>query len=83
MALVEESTVTSLDYAKTLPAKEQEEYAKAFHKFNSLYESRKIKLAEIPTTFVDPIKLKKVRFRRGKRSGLSLRKALEEGKVEE
>ena len=55
MALVEESAVKSLDYAQTLPANEREEYAKAFHKFNSLYQSRRSKHAEVPTTFVDPI----------------------------
>lgn len=36
-ALVEESTITLLDYAKTLPANKQEKYAK---EFNSLYQSR-------------------------------------------
>lgn len=80
MSLVEESTVTSLDYAKTLPANEQEEYAK---KFNSLYQSRMIKHAEIPTTFFDPIRPKEIRFRKGKRRGLSSLEALEEEEVEE
>lgn len=80
MALVEESAVMSLDYAKTLPANEREKYAKAFHEFNSLYQSRKVKHAEVPTTFVDPIRPKDVKFRKGKRRGLSLREALEEVK---
>lgn len=39
MALIEESAITSHDYVKTLPANEQEEYAKAFHEFNSLYQN--------------------------------------------
>lgn len=82
MTLVEESAVKSLDYAQTLPANEREEYAKAFHEFNSLYQSRKSKHAEVSTTFVDPIRPKDVKFRKGKRRGLSLREALEEEEVE-
>lgn len=83
MALVEESAVKSLDYAQTLPANEREEYAKAFHEFNRLYQSRKSKHTEVPTNFVDPIRPKDVKFRKGKRRGLSLREALEEEEVEE
>lgn len=82
MALVEESAITSLDYVKTLPANEQKEYAKAFHKFNSLYQNWKIKHVEVSTIFVDPIRLKDVKLKKGKRCGLSLRKVLKEKIVE-
>ena len=37
MTLIEESAVTSLDYAKALPAYEREKHAKAFQEFNSLF----------------------------------------------
>lgn len=77
MTLVEESAVTSLDYAKALPAHEREEYAKAFQEFNSLFQNRRTKHAEVPTTFVDPIRPKDVKLKKGKRRGLSLREALE------
>ena len=39
MTLVEESAVTSLDYAKALQVYEREEYAKAFQEFNSLFQN--------------------------------------------
>lgn len=82
MALLEEAAVTSLDYAKTLPANEREEYAKAFQEFNSLFQNRRARHAEIPTTFVDPIRPKDVKLKKGKRRGLSLREALEKEEVE-
>ena len=82
MTLVEESAVTSLDYAKALPAYEQEECVKAFPEFNSLFQNRRTKHAEVPTTFVDPIRPKDVKLKKGKRRGLSLRKALEEEETE-
>lgn len=78
MALVEKSAIMSLDYAKTLPANKREEYAKAFHEFNSLYQNQKIKHAEVALTFIDPIRPKDVILKKGKRCGLSLREALEE-----
>lgn len=39
MALIEESIIISLDYANTLFLNKQEEYTKAFHKFNNLYQN--------------------------------------------
>ena len=36
MALLEESVIASLDYAKT-PVREREEYAKAFQEFNAVF----------------------------------------------
>ena len=82
MTLIEESAVTSLNYAKTITAYEQEKYAKAFRKFNSLFQDRRTKHAEVPTTFADPIKPKDVKLKKGKRRGLSLREALEEEEAE-
>lgn len=82
MTLVEESAVTSLDYAKTLPALEREKYAKAFQEFNSLFQNRQTKHAEVPTTFVDPIRPKDVKLKKRKRRGLSLRETLEEEEAE-
>lgn len=70
----------SLDYAKTLPANKQEEYTKAFHKFNSLYHNRKIKHVKVATTFVDPIRPKDI-LKKVKCCRLSLRKALEEEEI--
>ena len=72
----------SLDYTKTLLANNREEYAKAFHKFNSLYHNQTIKHAKVPTTFVDPIRPKDVMLKKRKFCGLSLRKALKEEEVE-
>lgn len=63
MTLVEKLVVTLLDYTKTLPANKREKYTKAFHKFNSLYQSQKIKYTDISTTFVDLIRLKDIKFR--------------------
>lgn len=54
MALVEESAIMSLNYIKTFPANKQEEYAKAFHKFNSLYHNQMIKHTKVFTTFYWP-----------------------------
>ena len=81
MTLLEEAAVTSLDHAKILPVNKQEEYAKAFQEFNSLFQDRRARYAEIPTTFVDPIRPKDVKLKKGKRRGLSLCKALEEEKA--
>ncbi len=82
MTLVEESAVMSIDYAKTLPAYEQEKYAKVFQKFNSLFQNRQTDHSEVPTAFVDPIRPKDVKLKKGKRRGLSLCEALEEGEAE-
>lgn len=78
MALLEESVMVSLDYARTLPVHEREEYAKAFKEFNAVFQARKTKQALVPTTFVDPIRPKDVRYKKGRRRGLTLREALEE-----
>ncbi len=61
MALLEESAIASLDYAKTLLVHERKEYAKAFQEFNALFQARKAKKALVLTTFVYPIRLKDVR----------------------
>lgn len=82
ITLVEKSAVTSPDYAKTLPAHEREEYAKAFQEFNSLFRNRRTKHAEVATTFIDPIRPKDVKLKKGKRRGLSFRQALEEEEAE-
>ncbi len=47
MTLVEELAVTSLDYARALPAHEREEYAKVFQEFNSLFQDRRTKYSEV------------------------------------
>ena len=82
MTLVEESAITSLVYAKTLPAHERKKYAKVFREFNSLFPNRRTKHAEVSTTFVDPIRPKDVKLKKRKRRGLSLREALEKEEAE-
>ena len=82
MTLIQESAVASLGYAKTLPAHKQEEYAKAFQEFNKSFQVRRTKHAEVPTTFVNPIRPKHVKLKRFTLRGLSLRKALEEEEAE-
>lgn len=82
MALLEESVIVSLGYARTLPVYERKEYAKAFKEFNAVFHVRKTKQALVPTTFVDPIWPKNVRYKKGSRRGLTLRKALEEEKAD-
>lgn len=83
MALLKESVIASLDYAKTLPVNEREEYAKAFQEFKAVFQARKAKQALAPTTFVDPIRPKDVRHKKGKRRGLTLREALDEEEGDE
>lgn len=58
MVLVKILVVTLLDYVKELPGNNLEKYAKAFYKFNNLYQSQKIKYIEIFTIFIHFIKLK-------------------------
>ena len=82
MTLVEELAVKSLDYAKALSANEREEYAKVFQEFNTLFQNRRTKYTEVPTTFVDPIRPKDVKLKKGKRRGLSLHEPLEEEEAE-
>lgn len=65
-----------------MPANKQEEYTKAFYKFHSLYQSWKIKHVKVPTTFVDPIRSKEIKFEKRKHCKLSLYKALKEKEVE-
>lgn len=64
MTVIEQSAVMSLDYAKSLPAHEREEYAKAFREFNRGCQNRRAKHAEVPTTFVDPIRPKDVKMKK-------------------
>ena len=78
MSLVEESAVTSHHCAKTLTVNEREEYAKAFQEFNGLFQNRQTKHGEILTAFVDPIRPKDVKLKKGKCRSLSLLEALEE-----
>lgn len=52
--------------------------AKAFKEFNAVFQARKARQALVPTTFVDPIRPKDVRQKKGRRRGLTLREALEE-----
>lgn len=78
MTLIEELAVTSLDYTKTLLVDEREEYIKVFLEFNSLFQNWRTKYAKVPTTFIDPIRPKDVKLKKGKCYGLSLHKALEE-----
>lgn len=82
MTLIEESGVKLLDYTKTLPAYEREKVCKAFQEINSLYQDQKTKHAEIHITFVDPIRPKDSKLKKGKCCGLSLLKALEEEEAE-
>ena len=77
------SVTASLDYAKTLPVHEREEYAKAFQEFNAVFQARKAKQALVPTTFVDPIRPKDIRHKKGKRRGLTLHEALDEEEADE
>lgn len=60
MALLEESVIASLDYAKT-PVHEREEYAKAFQEFNAVFQARKARQALVLTTSVDLIRPKDIR----------------------
>ncbi len=82
MTLLEKSSVTLLDYAKALLAYEREEYTKVYQEFNCLFQNRRTKYSEVPITFVDPIRPKDVKLKKGKRRILSLREALEEEEAE-
>lgn len=65
MTLIKKLAIMSLDYIKTLSENKQEEYAKAFYKFNNLYQNKKIKHIKILLTFVDPIKPKDIMSKKG------------------
>lgn len=51
MALLETTTLQSIDYGKSLPSHEREEYAKALAAFNNTFQNRRNRHAAIPTTF--------------------------------
>lgn len=67
-----------MNYAKTLLVHERDEYAKAFQEFNAVFQARKARQALVLTTFIDPIRPKDIRQKKGKRRGLTLREALDE-----
>ena len=83
IALLKESAITSLNYAKTLLVYKRKEYAKAFQEFNASFQARKAKQALVPTTFVDPIRLKDIRQKKKKRRGLTLCEALDKKEADE
>ena len=83
MELLEESTMASLDYAKTFLVHKRKKYAKTFQEFNALFQARKAKQALVPTTFVDPIWPKDVREKKKKRCSLTFREALDEEEADE
>lgn len=67
MALLETTTLQSIDYGKPFPSHEREKYAKALAEFNNTFQDRQLnRHAAIPTTFLDPICPKKVHFTKKK-----------------
>ncbi len=66
MALLETTTLQSIDYGKSLPSNGREKYAKALVEFNNAFQNFSARHKAIPTTFVDPIHPKEVRFTKGK-----------------
>lgn len=67
MALLETTKLQPIDYGKSLPSHDREEYAKALAEFNNAFQNRRNRHEAIPTTLVDPIRPKEVRFIQRKR----------------
>lgn len=67
MALLETTTLQSIDYGKFLLSHDRELYAKALAELNNAFQNCRGRYEAIPTTFVDPIHPKEVRFTKGKR----------------
>lgn len=67
LALLETTTLQSIDYGKSRPLHDREKYAKALAEFNNAFPNRRNRHEAIPTTFVDPIHPKEIRFTKGKR----------------
>lgn len=60
MALLETTTLQSVDYGNSLPSHNREEYAKVLAEFNNALQNLRNRHETIPITFVDPIRPKEV-----------------------